>query len=162
MALLGSAAFPSIIRWAEDYDLFILGCRSHGRGSGARRLGAYGQDSTLAGWVSQIFGCWSPSTSTTVNSCQCGGASLRGRIARPTRVPPALRDDEQPRQPRDRRRDLLDHAIDEILLRGIAGHVLKGQDRQRRLVRERQRSSDRQRRAGRCAERDTISDAPAW
>jgi len=47
-------------------------------------------------------------------------------------------DDKEPRQPGDRRRDLLDHAIDEIVLLGIAGQVLKGQDRQRRLVRERQ------------------------
>jgi hypothetical protein len=30
--------------------------------------------------------------------------------------------------PCDRRRDLLDHAIDEVLLLDIAGHVLKGQD----------------------------------
>jgi len=35
-------------------------------------------------------------------------------------------DDEEPRQPRDRCRDLLDHAVDEILLLGIAGQVLKG------------------------------------
>jgi hypothetical protein len=34
-------------------------------------------------------------------------------------------DDEQPRQPRDRRRDLLHHAVDEVFLPGIAGHVLK-------------------------------------
>jgi hypothetical protein len=61
----------------------------------------------------------------------------------------------EPRQPRDCRRDLLDHAVDEVLLLGIAGHVLKRQDRERRLVGERQRSSDRQRRAER-AEIDTI------
>src|SRR5262249_28301439 len=40
-------------------------------------------------------------------------------------------DDKEPRQPRDCRRDLLDHAIDEVLLLGIAGQVLKRQDRER-------------------------------
>ena len=52
-------------------------------------------------------------------------------------------DDEEPRQPRNCRRDLLDHAVDEIVLLGIAGQVLKRQDRERWLVRERQRSSAR-------------------
>src|SRR5712692_2494910 len=33
-------------------------------------------------------------------------------------------DDEEPRQPRDRGNDLLDDAVDEILLLGIAAHVL--------------------------------------
>ena len=39
-------------------------------------------------------------------------------------------DDKEPRRARDCRRDLLDHAIDEILLLGIAGHVLERQHRQ--------------------------------
>ena len=38
-------------------------------------------------------------------------------------------DDEEPRQSRDRRRDLLDHAVDEIFLLGISGHVLEWQHR---------------------------------
>jgi hypothetical protein len=35
---------------------------------------------------------------------------------------------KEPRQPRDCRRDLLDHAVDEILLLGVAAHVLKRQN----------------------------------
>ncbi len=48
-------------------------------------------------------------------------------------------DDKEPRQPRDRRRYLLDHTVDEILLLGVAGHVLKRQDHKRRLLGQCQR-----------------------
>ena len=61
------------------------------------------------------------------------------------------RDDEEPRQPRDCGRDLLDHAIDEILLLGIAGQVLKRQDHERRLVGERQNRCFASRRLRRLA-----------
>jgi hypothetical protein len=57
---------------------------------------------------------------------------------------------------------LLDQ-IDEILLLGIAGHVLKGRGRERWLVWERQRSSDRQRRAGRSGRHRVAAVAlPPW
>src|SRR5262249_23716855 len=41
--------------------------------------------------------------------------------------------------------DLLDHAVREIFLLGVAAHVLKRQDRDRRLVRERQNGRGRSR-----------------
>src|SRR5438105_10502949 len=48
-------------------------------------------------------------------------------------------DDEQPADARQRGDDLLDHAVDEIFLLRVAAHVLKWQDRDRRLVGERRR-----------------------
>src|SRR5215472_1391194 len=47
-------------------------------------------------------------------------------------------EDEQPADARQRGDDLLDHAVDEIFLLGIAGNVLERQDRDRRLVWNRQ------------------------
>jgi hypothetical protein len=47
-------------------------------------------------------------------------------------------------------RDLLDHAVDKVFLLGIAGHVLERQDRERRLLGERQ---CRLRRCGRADDR---------
>jgi hypothetical protein len=40
------------------------------------------------------------------------------------------RDHKQPGQPGNRRRDLLDHAVGEIFLPGVAGHILERQYRQ--------------------------------
>src|SRR6516225_402695 len=65
-------------------------------------------------------------------------------------------DDKEPANAGERGNDLLDHPVGEILLLPVSGHVLKGQDRDRRLVGERGRRSGRQRRAGRCAENDSI------
>jgi len=48
------------------------------------------------------------------------------------------RDDEEPADAAERGDDLLDHAVGEIFLLRIAGHVLEGQHRDRWLVRERQ------------------------
>src|SRR5215471_2291224 len=45
-------------------------------------------------------------------------------------------DHEQRFEPRERRRDLLNHSVGEILLLGIAAHVLERQHRDGRLVRE--------------------------
>src|ERR1051326_410890 len=47
-------------------------------------------------------------------------------------------DDEEPRHSGDHRRDLLNHAVSEIFLVGVAAHVLERQHRYGRLVRERQ------------------------
>ena len=47
-------------------------------------------------------------------------------------------DDEQPADARERGDDLLDHAVGEIFLLGVARHVLKRQHRDRRLIGERQ------------------------
>src|SRR5438552_131822 len=46
------------------------------------------------------------------------------------------RDHEQPIDPRQAGDDILDHAVGEILLLGIAAHVLERQHRDRRLVGE--------------------------
>jgi hypothetical protein len=44
------------------------------------------------------------------------------------------RDHEQPRQPGDRRGDLLDDAVDKVFLLRVATHIGEGQNRNRRLV----------------------------
>src|SRR5215472_14370308 len=44
-------------------------------------------------------------------------------------------DHKQPRQPRNRRCDLFDNAVYEIVLFSVPGHVLEWQNRNRRLVR---------------------------
>ena len=60
-------------------------------------------------------------------------------------------DHEQPAHPRQRRDDLLDDAVREILLLGIAAQVLERQHRDRGPVRQRQRRRLRDRRLrGRC------------
>src|SRR6202040_906263 len=50
-------------------------------------------------------------------------------------------DDEQPADAAERGDDLLDHAIGEIFLLRIAAHILERQNRDRRLVGQRQRRS---------------------
>ncbi len=57
-------------------------------------------------------------------------------------------DDEQPADAREGGDDLLDHAVGEIFLLGVARQVLKRQDSDRRLVGQRRRRRD-QRRGGR-------------
>src|SRR6516225_9402645 len=49
------------------------------------------------------------------------------------------RDDEEAADARKSGRDVLDHAVGEILLFGIAAHIREGQDSDRRLVGERKR-----------------------
>jgi len=46
-------------------------------------------------------------------------------------------DDEQPPYARECGDDLLDHAVGEIFLLGVAAHILEGQDGDRRLVGQR-------------------------
>jgi len=48
-------------------------------------------------------------------------------------------DDKEPADTRQRSDDFLDHAVREILLLGVAAHVLECHDRQRRLIRQRRR-----------------------
>src|SRR6516162_7632140 len=47
-------------------------------------------------------------------------------------------DDKEPADAGERGDDFLDHAVGEILLLGVAGHVLERQNRYRRLVGQRQ------------------------
>src|SRR5262249_8283776 len=58
------------------------------------------------------------------------------QIRRPAFVSKAriARDDEEPRQSRDRRNDLLDDTVDKIFLIRTASNIGEGQDRDRRLV----------------------------
>ncbi len=58
------------------------------------------------------------------------------------------RDDEKGADTRQRRGDLLHHAVREIFLFGIAAHVLEGQHGDRRLVGQRQRFPHRVDRRG--------------
>jgi hypothetical protein len=60
-------------------------------------------------------------------------------------------DDEEPADARQRRDDLLDHAVGEILLLGIAAHIGEGQHRDRRFVRQRER----------CLRRSTLGNRDA-
>jgi hypothetical protein len=54
-------------------------------------------------------------------------------------------DDEQPANAAERGDDLLDHAVGEIVLLGIAAHIGEGQYRDRRLVGQCQRRLRRRR-----------------
>src|SRR6516162_982630 len=54
------------------------------------------------------------------------------------------RDDKEPRYPRERGDNLLDHAVSKVLLLRIARHVLKRQNRDRWLFRPRQRRGRRE------------------
>ena len=79
-ALFASATFLAIVRWAESHHLFVLGTVSFAwalsvvpRSGGA---GLAGLNSTSQGWASHMFGCSSPSTWTTGNSCRFGGIFL--------------------------------------------------------------------------------------
>src|SRR4029077_12294889 len=55
------------------------------------------------------------------------------------------RDHEQPADAAERGDDLLDHAVGEVFLLRVAAHVLERQDRDRRLVGQRQRRFARSR-----------------
>src|SRR5262245_38179648 len=61
LALFASVTFLSVMRWAENYHLFILGALSFasawfGRAA-LRGAGAIGHGCTLRGWGSHTFSC---------------------------------------------------------------------------------------------------------